>query len=104
MRATKKQLEEALAAARSLLDAATRRAAEQEAIATARLAEVQQLQDEVVVLQVHLGEALDRAERFREMLVEDAEREVVLLRKANETAGDKLRVSFARFLDAIRIW
>ena len=104
MRATKKQLEEALAAARSLLDAATRRAAEQEAIATARLAEVQQLQDEVVDLPVHLGEALDRAERFREMLVEDAEREVVLLRKANETAGDKLRVSFARFLDAIRIW
>ena len=104
MRATKKQLEEALAAARSLLDAATRRAAEQEAIATARLAEVQQLQDEVVDLQVHLGEALDRAVRFREMLVEDAEREVVLLRKANETAGDKLRVSFARFLDAIRIW
>ena len=105
---TKKALWEAREDLLQLLDVATRKAAEQEALAGARLAEVQSLQDEVVDLQVHLGDALDKVEKKTELLTEY--REMVsnrdgairyLEERMKETPGQKLRESVERFARAL---
>ena len=100
--ATKKEIVEALAAHSILLDVATRRAGEQEAVAVARLAEVQQLQDEVVELQVALGDALDKVEQFRQMLIRDEERLRYLRLKVEASPLERLAEACRRFGIALR--
>ena len=99
--ATKKQLEEAIESHLALLEVASRRAREQEALSAARLAEVQQLQDEVVELQVGLGDALDEVERLRNMVRNRNGAIEYLEGVLRETPRKKLGDSFERFKRAL---
>jgi hypothetical protein len=99
---TKKQLEEALAASRELLDVATKWGAEQESLATARLAELQVLQDEVVDLQVGLGAEVDLKERYREMMLESDAAVLRLESRLGKSPGEKLLGAIERFKGALR--
>jgi hypothetical protein len=103
---SKKSLWEARENLLHLLDAATRRAGEQEALAAARLLEVQGLQDEVVELQVALGDALDREEKYRALLSSDerrmtaTERTIDMHRRMNETPMQRFADACRRFGDS----
>jgi hypothetical protein len=105
-RVTKKELWDSREYFRNLMEAATKRAEEQAALAAARLQEVQQLQDEVVGLQVALGDALDTIDRSQRLLLDvqskNLETIASLREKMNETPGEKLREALERFRKAFR--